>query len=149
GIDANVLLPPPPQRPYRCEGYGDYILSVSRLTPQKRLDLLIRALAEPAARTVRTVIAGDGHARSTLAELAKTLGVAARVEFVGNVTAEALLSYLARCRAVCFPPLREDYGFVTPEAFASSKAVITCRDSGGPTDLVSDGATGFVCDPTP
>ena len=28
----------------------------------------------------------------------------------------------------CFPPLDEDYGFVTAEAFASRKAVITCRD---------------------
>ena len=38
------------QRPYRCDGYGDYIFAVSRLTPLKRLDLLIRALAEPGAR---------------------------------------------------------------------------------------------------
>ena len=45
-----MLLPPPPPRPYRCDGYGDYIFAVSRLTPLKRLDLLIRALALPAAR---------------------------------------------------------------------------------------------------
>jgi glycosyltransferase involved in cell wall biosynthesis len=50
---------------------------------------------------------------------------------------------------VCFPPVEEDYGFVTAEAFASSKAVITCRDSGGPVELVTDGVNGFVCDATP
>ena len=30
-----------------------------------------------------------------------------------------MLDHLARCRAVCFTPLDEDYGFVTVEAFAS------------------------------
>ena len=47
-----------------------------------------------------------------------------------------------------FVPRDEDYGFVTVEAFASAKAVITCRDSGGPTELVGPD-TGFVVDPTP
>jgi glycosyltransferase involved in cell wall biosynthesis len=50
---------------------------------------------------------------------------------------------------VCFPPFQEDYGFVTAEAFASGKAVITCRDSGGPAELVQDGVQGYVCEPTP
>jgi glycosyltransferase involved in cell wall biosynthesis len=50
---------------------------------------------------------------------------------------------------VCFPPKEEDYGFVTAEAFASSKAVITCRDSGGPAELVEHNANGLICDPTP
>jgi glycosyltransferase involved in cell wall biosynthesis len=43
----------------------------------------------------------------------------------------------------------EDYGFVTVEAFASRKAVVTCRDSGGPAELVQDGVSGFVSDPLP
>jgi glycosyltransferase involved in cell wall biosynthesis len=50
---------------------------------------------------------------------------------------------------VCFTPLREDYGFVTAEAFASGKAVITAIDSGGPAELVSDGRDGLRCAPTP
>ncbi|HMD34401.1 MAG TPA: glycosyltransferase, partial [Vicinamibacterales bacterium] len=39
--------------------------------------------------------------------------------------------------------------FVTVEAFASWKPVVTCRDSGGPAELVVDGDAGLVCDPTP
>jgi glycosyltransferase involved in cell wall biosynthesis len=38
---------------------------------------------------------------------------------------------------------------VTVEAFASAKAVVTCRDSGGPAELVRDGESGLVCEPTP
>ena len=149
GVRADVLHPPPPLSGYTCDEYGDYIFAVSRLTPLKRLDLLIRALAEPSASAVRAVIAGDGEQRGELEGLADSLGVAARVTFLGRISDAAMLDHLARCRAVCFTPFDEDYGFVTAEAFASSKAVVTCRDSGGPTEFVRDEHTGLLCDPTP
>jgi glycosyltransferase involved in cell wall biosynthesis len=149
GIRADVLWPPPPPRAYRCDSYGDYILAVSRLTRTKRLDLLVRALAEPGAAHVRAVIAGEGECRADLEALASSLGVGNRVQFVGRLDEDALTQHLGQCRAVCFTPLREDYGFVTAEAFASGKAVVTCNDSGGPTELVRDGESGFVCEPAP
>jgi glycosyltransferase involved in cell wall biosynthesis len=49
---------------------------------------------------------------------------------------------------VVFPPKDEDYGFVTVEAFASAKAVITASDSGGPLDLVRSGQNGLIVEPT-
>ena len=149
GVASDVLWPPPPQRAYRCDGYGNYIFAVSRLTALKRLDLLVRALAVPAAAGARAVIAGDGGDRSRLESLISQLGLSDRVTLVGRISEESLLDHLAKCRAVCFPPFGEDYGFVTAEAFASRKAVVTCSDSGGPTDLVRHGETGMVCDPTP
>lgn len=148
-IQADVFWPPPPPRAYRCDDYGDYVLAISRLTPLKRLDLLVRALAEPAAHHVRARIAGDGVTRLALDRLARNLGVADRVTFLGRIDDDAVLAQLGECRAVCFIPFDEDYGFVTVEAFASRKSVITCRDSGGPTELVRDGQTGLVCEPTP
>jgi glycosyltransferase involved in cell wall biosynthesis len=149
GIPSEVLYPPPPQRPYRCDGYGDFILAVSRMTPLKRLDLVIRALACPDAAAARLVIAGEGDGAASLQALAREMGVADRVEFAGAVDAPHLVDLLARCRAVCFPPYDEDYGFVTVEAFASGKPVVTCSDSGGPAELVTDGREGFVCSPAP
>src|SRR5439155_15869891 len=77
------------------------------------------------------------------------LRVSDRIQFLGRVDDSTMLDHLARCRAVCFTPMEEDYGFVTVEAFASRKAVVTCRDSGGPAELVVDGDVGFVCEPTP
>jgi glycosyltransferase involved in cell wall biosynthesis len=149
GIASDVLLPPPPQRRYRCQEYGDYIFAVSRLTPLKRLDLLLRALAHPAAGATRALIAGEGDCRPTLENLVRTLGLSSRVTLLGRVSDETVLDHFARCRAVCFPPVAEDYGFVTTEAFASRKGVLTCSDSGGPAELVRDGETGLVCKPTP
>ena len=148
-IHADVLWPPPPQRAYRCEQYGDYIFAASRLTPLKRTDLLVRALAEPPALAVRAVIAGKGDERVALEQLAVQLRVASRVTFIGHAYDETFVDHLARCRAVCFTPFAEDYGLVTVEAFASRKAVITCSDSGGPTELVRHDETGIICEPTP
>lgn len=149
GYESQVLYPPPPRRAYRTEGYGDYIFGVSRLTALKRFDLVLRALAEPIAGHVRCVIAGEGGELDALVRLSRQLDVYERVQFIGRVDDETLIAHLAQCRAVVFPPFNEDYGFVTVEAFASRKAVVTCRDSGGPAELVRDGVNGFVTDPTP
>ena len=141
--------PPAPQRDYRCEAYGPEFLFVSRLTRLKRADLLVRALATAPANAVRLTIAGDGEERPELERLAAELGVIDRVAFTGRLSEDQLVGQLATCRAVCFPPFQEDYGFVTVEAFASRRAVVTCRDSGGPAELVRDGVNGLVVDPTP
>jgi len=147
-IRSDVVYPPPPLDGYRCEAYGDYIFTVSRLDPLKRVDLLIRALAEWPARRVRAVIAGEGEQEADLRALADGLGVSDRIAFLGRVDDATMQMHLARCRAVAFTPFAEDYGFVTIEAFASGKAVVTCRDSGGPAELVEDDASGVICEPT-
>ena len=149
GVESTVLHPPAPPRAYRCDGYGDYLFAVSRLAPLKRLDLLVRALAEPEARGVRCVIAGEGEEAGRLRALVAELGLEDRVELPGRIDGDALLAHLARCRAVCFVPYDEDYGFVTVEAFAARKPVVTCADSGGPTELVTDGVSGLVAAPEP
>ena len=147
-LKSTVLYPPAPRRPYRCDGYGEFIFWVSRLTALKRADLLIAALATPEGAGIKAVIAGEGEDRSRLEELVGWHGLQDRVVLPGRLEDEALVTHFAACRAVCFPPLQEDYGFVTVEAFASRKAVVTCSDSGGPAELVQDGVNGFVCQPT-
>ncbi len=148
-IPAGVLHPPAPPRPYRCDAYGDYLFAVSRLTPLKRLDLLIEALALPEARGIRCVIAGEGEEAGRLMGLIRARSLESRVTLVGAIDSSQLLEHLARCRAVCFPTRDEDYGFVTVEAFSAAKAVITCTDSGGPTELVEVGVTGLMSEPRP
>jgi glycosyltransferase involved in cell wall biosynthesis len=148
-VGAETIHPPPPQRDYRCEGYGDYVFFASRLTPLKRADLVLRALAQPAAASVRCVIGGEGEDRPRLEQLSRELQLDGRVTFAGRLTETQLVDHLARCRAVVFPPFDEDYGFVTGEAFASGKPVITCSDSGGPVELVRSGENGWVTAPEP
>ena len=148
GLDSEVLYPPPPPRAYRTDAYEPYIFAVSRLHPLKRLDLLVEAAALMPAG-LRVVIGGEGEEAKRLAQLARERNVERRVTLLGRITDSQLLDHLARCRAVFFGPLSEDYGFVTLEAFRSRKPVITCRDSGGPAELVVHGESGWIVEPTP
>jgi glycosyltransferase involved in cell wall biosynthesis len=149
GVSGTVLHPPPPPRPYRCDRYGEYLFFTSRLSPLKRADLVLQALARPESQGARAVIGGDGEERARLERLARELDLGDRVRFEGFLTESALLEHLANCRAVVFPPQQEDYGFVTVEAFASGKPVITCTDSGGPLEFVRDRENGLVVAPEP
>jgi glycosyltransferase involved in cell wall biosynthesis len=142
---AEVLYPPPPQRPYRCDGYDGFVLSVARLQPLKRIDLLIEAAAQVPEARLR--IAGEGPDAARLRGRIDALGLAGRVELLGHLTEEELVDVYARSSAVYYGARAEDYGLVTLEAYSSSKPVITCEDSGGPAELVVDGDTGCVVSP--
>lgn len=147
GLDAEPLPPPPPPLDYRCEGYGDFVLSVGRLDRAKRVDLLLEAAA--AKDGTRVVVAGEGPDRERLEELARSLRLDGRVTFAGRVDDAELATLYARCLAVFYAPVDEDYGFVPYEAFLSEKPVVTTRDAGGPLEVVSDPETGLVVEPTP
>jgi glycosyltransferase involved in cell wall biosynthesis len=145
GLEAEVVLPPPQQLPYRCEAYDDFVLSVGRLDRAKRVDLLLDAAAADPA--LRTVIVGDGPDRERLETLARRHGLDGRAEFVGRADTDTLAALYARCRAVFYAPVDEDYGMVPYEAFLSEKPVVTTTDAGGPLDAVVDRRTGLVCEP--
>jgi glycosyltransferase involved in cell wall biosynthesis len=89
------------------------------------------------------VIAGEGPDRERLESLAN-----GRVRFVGRVSPEELADLYARCRAVFYAPVDEDFGMVPYEAFLAEKPVITTTDAGGPLDVVRDRETGRVVEPT-
>jgi glycosyltransferase involved in cell wall biosynthesis len=147
GLEAEVMPHPPQELPYRCEEYGDFVLSVGRLDPAKRVELLLEALtADPA---LRCVVVGDGPSRPELERLARRLGLAGRVRFAGRVGGQELADLYATCLGVYYAPLDEDFGMVPFEAFLAEKPVLTTTDAGGPLEIVSDHRTGLVCDPDP
>jgi len=149
GIPSEVLYPPAPRRPYRTDGYGDYVFAVSRLHPLKRLDLLVEAVARMRTQSLSFKIAGSGEDEERLRARIDALGLRGRVELLGEISEAELVEHYARCRAVFFAPWNEDYGFVTLEAFASGKGVLTAEDSGGPAELVRHAQNGFVTKPEP
>ena len=145
GLVADVLPHPPQELDYRCHGYGDFVLSVNRLDRAKRIDLLLEAVARDASLDV--VIAGDGPDRSRLEQLAHDRGLNGRARFAGRVSESELADLYARCLAVYYAPVDEDYGMVPLEAFLAEKPVLTTTDAGGPLEVVADGSTGLVVTP--
>ena len=145
GLAPEVMPHPPQELPYRCEEYGDFVLSVNRLDRAKRIDLLIEAAAlDPG---LRVVITGEGPDRGRLEGLARERGLNGRVEFAGLADEAELASLYARCLAVYYAPVDEDFGMVPFEAFLSRKPVLTTTDAGGPLEIVSDRRTGLVTAP--
>lgn len=145
GLEAELMPHPPAPLAYRCEEYGDFVLSVNRLAREKRIDLLLEAAAaEPA---LRVVIAGDGPDRERLEALARDRGLDGRATFTGRISDDELADLYARCLGVYYAPVDEDFGMVPFEAFLSGKPVITATDAGGPLDVVHDGRTGLVVEP--
>ena len=145
GLGAEILPHPPQELRYRCDGYGDFVLSVNRLDRSKRIDLLLEAAALDS--TLEVVIAGDGPDRRRLEELAHSRGLDGRARFAGRVSEDELADLYGRCLAVYYAPVDEDFGMVPFEAFLSEKPVLTTSDSGGPLEVVADGTTGLVVSP--
>jgi glycosyltransferase involved in cell wall biosynthesis len=145
GLKAEVLPHPPQALEYRCDDYGDFVLSVNRLDRAKRIDLLLEAAARDGSLEV--VIAGDGPDRERLERLAQDRGLDGRARFTGRITEAELADLYASCLAVYYAPIDEDYGMVPLEAFLSEKPVLTTTDAGGPLEVVSDGSTGLVVTP--
>lgn len=143
GIASEPLYHPPPLAgKYRSEAFRAFALVVGRLDRWKRMDLAIEGAA---AERFRLVIAGTGPDEERLRRIAARTG--AEVDFRGAVPDEELISLYATCGAVLFTPADEDYGYIALEAFLSGRPVVTCRDSGGPLEFVSDGETGIVVEP--
>ena len=152
GMDATPLYHPAPLQSVLSSGdragYGDYLFCASRLEANKRMDLAIRALAESGSG-MRLVIAGEGSQRPRLEELVRRLGLSRRVDLVGFVDDARLVRLFQEARAVIYPPYQEDYGYVTLQAFAARKPVVTTSDAGGVLEWVEAGENGAIGDPDP
>ncbi len=151
GIDSEPIYHPPANADAFVGGkFGDYLLFPSRIDSIKRQWLVIDALAE-CRLPVKVVFVGAADNLATMSELtAKTEkhGVCDRVQWAGSLSEEAKLQVYADATAVIYPPIDEDYGYVTLEAMLAQKPLITCADSGGPLEFVRDRITGLIAEPS-
>ena len=143
GIEATVLHPPVGLDALHPGTFGDYVLLPGRLHRWKRVHLAIAAMRH-VTRPLRLLIAGSGEDEEQLRASAAS---DQRIVFLGRVGDDELVELYANALAVAFVPLREDYGYVTVEAFRSGKPVVTCSDSGEAAVLVEHERTGLVVAP--
>ncbi|GGC05177.1 hypothetical protein GCM10007205_12970 [Oxalicibacterium flavum] len=121
-----------------------------RLVPSKNVDLLVRALKH--APNVQLVVFGDGPERIKLQRLSEEIGVSSRITWLGAVSEETKWQVLRAIDVLVLPSKElpngavEGFGIVLLEGTAAGAPVIAAR-SGGMTDVVTNGNTGFLCDP--
>ena len=115
------------------------LLALGRLHGAKALDVLLQAL------TIETRpylwMAGDGPLRAELQALARKLGVAERVRFLGwRDDRDALFAAADIC---VFPSRYEPHGTVTMEAWGHRTPLVAAA-SAGPAAYVRDGEDGLL-----
>lgn len=109
---------------------GRFLLYAGRLVPQKRVELILQALAVSGSNDALVVAGAPSNSASyaaLLREEARRCGVADRVHFVGQLDWDRLLCLYATCRALVHPTDSEGCSNTLLEAIASGACVI-CSD---------------------
>jgi glycosyltransferase involved in cell wall biosynthesis len=136
-----------PIREARGWGDGTVLVSVGRLAKEKNWETLLRAVARVFARRdgLRLAVIGDGVRRKAIQDLAYELGIAERVDFVGEVPFAEIPNYLKAADIFCFASITETQGLVTLEAMAARLPIVAV-DGTGTRDAVEHGRQGLLTD---
>jgi glycosyltransferase involved in cell wall biosynthesis len=120
--------------------------TVGALTPQKGLEHLVRAAATVRREPLEAhfVIAGEGSLRGGLERLAKALGCAQTVHFLGH--RPDIPELLAALDLFVLPSLWEGLPYALLEAGAAGVPIVATRVPGN-LDLIRDGETGRLANP--
>jgi glycosyltransferase involved in cell wall biosynthesis len=122
-----------------------HTICVAALIPDKGVDVLVRAFAQPDLVGERLIICGNGGQRAALEALVAREGLTDRVEFLGlRDDVHTLVSEAA----VCVHPAiwGEAFGLTIAEAMAAGRPVVGCSVGAVP-ELIADGVTGLVVPP--
>jgi len=132
-LDLDEYDPPPERGTWRARlgGEGPLVVFLGRLSPRKRLDVVIDAVAALRDPHVRLVIAGNDMGAGEAARAqAAALGIEDRVTFTGLVTGSSRLALLADADVVVYPSADEVFGLVPLEALLCGTPVVVADDSG-------------------
>jgi glycosyltransferase involved in cell wall biosynthesis len=121
------------------------VIFTGRMHPQKNLPLLLEAWTEVARRSpANLILVGPGDERRKLEELARTLGIADRVQFTGGVPDPS--EYLRAADLFVLPSVAEGMSNSLLEAMATALPCLASRIAGN-TDLIDDGRNGRLIEP--
>lgn len=123
------------------------IVFVGRLTAEKQIDVILRAMTtlDPAL-DVSFDIVGGGDQRKSLEVLARELGLGDRVTFHGRISDEQLRGILSRASLFVIASIAELQSIATMEAMASALPIVAA-DAVALPHLVHDGENGYLFPP--
>jgi glycosyltransferase involved in cell wall biosynthesis len=131
GVDLDTFRPTDRDATRRALGIGGRVLlSVGHLIPRKGHDFVIAAL--PSLPETTLLIAGEGPERAALEEKARSLGVAARVRFLGRIDHDRLAPIYGAADALVLASSREGWANVLLEAMACGTPAVASAVWGNP-----------------
>jgi glycosyltransferase involved in cell wall biosynthesis len=127
------------------------LVYVGRLSPEKGVPILLRALAAVVAgagpRPPRLSLVGDGPQRRELETLAASLGCGAFVTFEGQKTREELSAELSRADVCVQPSLTEGFSKAWLDAMAHGLPVVSSDVGAARSVLGAPGERGWLVAP--
>jgi len=126
------------------------LVTVARLSPEKNVAFIIRAMAELKARGAppfRLMVLGDGEERAALEALTRDLGLDDEVTMLGDVPATQVPAHLCISDVFVFASAAETQGMVVLEAMAAGLPVVAVNSSGIDA-FVEHRRTGYVAPET-
>lgn len=120
---------------------GKIVVSVGSLIERKRHDIAIRAIA--ALPDAALWIVGEGEEKNRLKSLARSLGVADRVDFLGQREHDQLVEVYNAADALILPSTREGWPNVLLEAMACGTPAVA-SDAGGAGEIIRAPAAGRI-----
>jgi glycosyltransferase involved in cell wall biosynthesis len=154
GVNANVfdyeVDPGEVKRRHAIAPLDPTVLFVGRMVVQKGPDILVRAMPYvlkyyPHAKFV---MAGDGHMRGEVCDLANRLGVGGSLRMLGERRHRDLYDLYKACDIVAVPSRNEPFGIVILEGWSAEKPVVSTK-RGGPAEFVWHEVNGLQVDDTP
>ena len=143
---SKVIYPSVDTTAYRFERVGETWLSVSRLSHEKRIDLLVETFRRLPEENI--VVAGGPQMGISADRFIRSLKPPPNVEFLGEISETRLRDLYATCRGLVATAKDEDFGLAPVEAMASGKAVVAVNE-GGYRESVVHGETGWLEPATP
>jgi glycosyltransferase involved in cell wall biosynthesis len=134
GVDpSHFTVPTAAERVMSRRGLGipdgsPVIAWTGRLSPEKNVELLIRAVASCRGTRPILVLVGDGSCRDSLSRIAVDLGCENRVMFIGRVL--DVRPYLHAADVFAFPSRGESFGGALAEAMACGLPCLGLRPDG-------------------
>nr|WP_279367885.1 glycosyltransferase [Microbacterium testaceum] len=123
------------------------ILFVGRLTTEKHIDVVLKALSQlDPALDVTFDVVGGGDQRAKLETLAQQLGVSSRVTFHGHASEEDLRTLYSRASVFAIASIAELQSIATMEAMASGLPIVAANAVALP-HLVHEGENGYLFEP--
>jgi len=121
-------------------------LYLGRLSPEKRLDTLLKAMHQLKRNDIQLAIAGQGPETARLKQLARDFGLEGQVAFLGFVAEEDLPLLLNSVDVFSMPSEAELLSLATLEAMATGRPILAAR-AGALPELVTDGENGLLFSP--
>lgn len=123
-----------------------YFLYCGRLSKEKGVDVLIKSLQNVDLKDYKLKIAGSGDEKESLENLASSLKLAGKIEFVGYKSGKYLNNLISKAKFIVVPSIwYENAPYSILEAFAFGKPVIGSRIGGIP-EMIEEGETGCLFD---